>query len=144
PQQIADELQAKCQLPVETAGVLLASIVVTDEGDIRLLARKMRWVPEHSYIRRGVDYLSIASEGYVPFLSEAETLGVVAIWVHTHPGNESPPQPSKHDEKVDRQIADLFRLRSNNPYYGSLIFSPRPEELAFTGYIQLDGHEQIP
>jgi hypothetical protein len=144
PQDIVDDLEAAARLPVETGGVLLASVVVTDEGEIRLLGRKMRWVPESSYIRRGGDHLSIASEGYVPFLGEAEALGAVALWVHTHPGMESPPRPSRHDEEVDRQIADLFRLRSGSLYYGALIFSPRPDGIAFTGYIQSDGQARIP
>jgi molybdopterin/thiamine biosynthesis adenylyltransferase len=144
PQDIAADLAAAARLPVETAGVLLASVVVTHEGDIRLLGRKMRWVSESSYIRRGSDHLSIASEGYVPFLGEAEALGAIALWVHTHPGLESSPRPSRHDEEVDRKIADLFRLRSGGPYYGALIFSPRSDGIAFTGYIQSEGHAQIP
>lgn len=143
PQQIADDIDAVSRLPVETAGVLLASIVVNDGADMRLLARKMHWVPEASYLRRGGDHLSIASQGYVPFLAEAETLGAVAIWVHTHPGIDSPPQPSEHDWKVDDQIADLFRLRSGYPYYGTLIFSPRSEGMAFSGYIQSEGGPRI-
>lgn len=66
PQGIADDIAANASLPLETAGVLLASIVAT-EGGPRLLARVMRWVPEAAYKRRGRDHLSIASEGYVPF-----------------------------------------------------------------------------
>ena len=143
PQQIVDDIDAAARLPVETGGVLLASVVINDEKDIRLLARKMNWVPEASYIRRGGDHLSIASDGYVPFLAEAEALGTVAIWVHTHPGMESPPRPSEHDWEVDRQIADLFRLRSGSLYYGTLIFSPRHEGLAFSGYIQSEGGPQV-
>ena len=143
PQQIADDLYVSSQLPVETAGVLLVSVVCTAEGDIKLLARKMRWVKESSYIRRESDQLSIASEGYVPFLAEAELLGAVSIWVHTHPGLGAIPKPSEHDEEVDRQIADLFRLRSGSPYYGAIIFSPRPHGMAFTGYIQSDSEPRI-
>jgi proteasome lid subunit RPN8/RPN11 len=139
PQDILDDIIAVARFPVETAGVLLASVVATEEGGIRLLARKMRWVPESAYLRRGGDHLSIASEGYVPFLAEAEALGAVAIWVHTHPGIESPPRPSEHDWEVDRQIADLFRLRAGASYYGTLIFSPRAEGFAFSGYIQTEG-----
>ena len=75
----------------------------------------------------------------MPFLAEAEALGAVAIWVHTHPGMESPPRPSEHDWEVDRQIADLFRLRSGASYYGTLIFSPSAEGFAFSGYIQSEG-----
>ena len=144
PQQIADEIDVTAKLAVETAGVLLASVVVTDEGEIRILGRKMQWLPESSYIRRGEDHLSIASDGYVPLLAEAEGLGAVAIWVHTHPGIDSVPQPSSHDEEVDRQIADLFRLRSGSQYYGALIFSPLANGIAFTGYLHSEGEAPVP
>src|SRR5436305_8050654 len=143
PGHIANQINATALLPVETAGVLLANFVADLHDDIRLLARGMRWVPESSYIRRGSDHLAIASEGYVPFIAEAETQGAIAIWVHTHPGLNAWPQPSEHDEEVDRQIADLFRLRSGSAYYGAIIFSPRPQGLAFTGYIQADGAPRI-
>ena len=143
PQSIMDDIDAKARLPLETAGVLLASIVITDDGHVRLLARKMHWVPDAAYIRRGGDHLSIASEGYVPVLSDAEKLGAVALWLHTHPGMHAAPRPSEHDKEVDRQIADLFRLRTGSPYYGTLIFSPRPQGFAFSGYIQADAEAPV-
>jgi hypothetical protein len=143
PQHIVDDITAVAWLPVETAGVLIASVVITDQNEIRLLGRKMQWVPESAYLRRGGDHLSIASEGYVSFLGEAEAMGAVAIWVHTHPGVESPPRPSQHDWEVDRQIADLFRFRTGSPYYGTLIFSPRNEGIAFSGYIQAENSPQL-
>jgi molybdopterin/thiamine biosynthesis adenylyltransferase len=133
---LAADVDATSRLSVETAGVMLASVITTPRGDTRVLARKMRWVAETSYIRRGSDHLSISSEGYVPFLAEAEAIGATAIWVHTHPGMNSWPRPSEHDQEVDRQIADLFRLRSGSKYYGAVIFSPRAQGLAFTGYVQ--------
>lgn len=144
PQYIADDITAVAWLPIETAGVLIASVVVTGQNKVRLLGRKMHWVPEFSYVRRGGDHLSIASEGYVPFLGEAEAMGAVAIWVHTHPGVASPPRPSEHDWEVDRQIADLFRFRTGSPYYGTLIFSPRNDGLAFSGYLQAECGPQLP
>jgi hypothetical protein len=143
PGHLAADIDAVARISVETAGVLLASVVETPDGDVRILARTMRWVTEASYIRRGGDHLSIASEGYVPFLAEAERMGAVALWVHTHPGDHSQPRPSRHDEEVDRQISDLFRLRSANPYYGAIIFSPRPQGLAFTGYVEISGKSRI-
>lgn len=136
PQSIATDIDAIAHLDIETAGVLLASIVASGDGETRLLARSIHWVLESGYVRRGEDHLTIASEGYVPFLADAEALGAIAIWVHTHPGIESPPVPSKHDWEVDRQIADLFRLRGGTPYYGTLIFAPRPVGFAFTGYLE--------
>lgn len=144
PQQIAADIDAAARSSNETAGVLLASVVDTDQGSIRLLGRKMEWVPEASYIRRGTDHLSIASDGYVHFLAQAEAMRAVAIWVHTHPGIGSAPLPSRHDSEVDLQIADLFRFRTNSEYYGALIFSPRANGLAFTGFIQLNDNAKIP
>jgi len=135
PQELADDLMAAAQNPLETAGVLLASLVHTSNGDIRLLGRRMRWVHDAAYYRRERDALSIASDGYVHALAEAEALGAVGIWVHTHPGTSSPPIPSEHDRLVDREITDLFRLRSGSAYYGAVIVSPRPTGLAFTGHL---------
>jgi len=143
-QPIAEEIDAAARLPVETAGVLLATMVVIGDSEIRLLARRMCWIPESGYARRGEDHLAITSDGYVPFLADAETLGSVAIWVHTHPGLDSPPKPSSHDAEVDHQIADLFRLRAGTPYYGTLIFSPRPTGFAYSGYIQHASGPQEP
>jgi molybdopterin/thiamine biosynthesis adenylyltransferase len=60
----------------------------------------------------------------------------MALWFHTHPGESGLPIPSHHDEQVDREIADLFRLRTNSPYYGTLIASPRSLGFAFTGTLQ--------
>ncbi len=136
PQQIADDIKAMAQLPVESAGVMLVSVVHDSNDAMRLLAREMHWIDEGAYVRREWNHLSIPSQGYVPFLAEAERLNAVPIWVHTHPGLDARPQPSTHDEEVDRQICDLFRLRSGSSYYGTLIISPRSHGLAFTGYIQ--------
>lgn len=138
PQSIADSLLAVSEHPLETAGVLLATVVHAINGDIRLLGREVRWLDESAYRRRERDGLSIASEGYVPALGKAEALGATAIWVHTHPGSNSLPLASAHDEIVDSEIADLFRLRSGSPYYGALIVSPRPQGLAFSGHLESD------
>jgi molybdopterin/thiamine biosynthesis adenylyltransferase len=72
-------------------------------------------------------------------LAEAESLGAACIWVHTHPGRDSTPQPSVHDRIVDRELADVFRLRSGSPYYGALIFCARSSALAFTGHLEREG-----
>ena len=143
PDCLSNEIDAIARLPVETAGVLLASIVTTPEGDTRILGRRIRWVADSAYIRRGGDHLSIASEGYVPHLAEAEALGAAAIWLHTHPGIDSSPRPSEHDEEVDRQISDLFRLRAGSPYYSAVIFSPRRQGLAFTGWLQSENAPRL-
>jgi len=141
PQAVADEIRQAAQHELETAGVLQCSVMETASGDVRLLARQMRWVEDSAYIHRHHDSLTIASHGYVPALAEAETMGAACIWVHTHPGQNGIPIQSRYDRIVDTEIADLFRLRANTPYYGALIFSPRGQELAFTGYLE---HEEKP
>ena len=143
PQYVAEELQSITSLPKETAGVMLAGVAEAPNGDIRLLARCMRWVGEAAYSRREWYGVTIQSEGYVHALAEAETLGAACIWVHTHPGQRSSPRPSKHDRIVDDKIADLFRLRSGSSYYGTLILSPHSPELAFTGYLQREGNDAV-
>ena len=131
---LRDEIEAIAQSPLETAGVLIGSVVPSPNGDLRLLSRKIRWVNESAYLERGAERLSIASAGYVPALAEAEALGSVAVWVHTHPSGGI-PLPSKHDRLVDIQIADLFRIRTGSPYFGALIFSWHSSGLTFSGYL---------
>ena len=143
-QSLAEELRSVASLETETAGVMLARIVETSNGNDRLLAHAVRWVDEAAYERRDWNGLTIRPEGYVQALAEAEASELVCVWVHTHPGMEASPNPSKFDHIVNREIEDLFRLRSGSPYFGSLIFSPRAANLAFTGYLQLEGAEGRP
>lgn len=143
-EELVLQLQSVAALSVETAGVLLASVVEAPNGDLRLLARQMRWVEESAYDRREWNGLTIRPEGYIGALALAESLGAVCIWVHTHPGDLSSPRPSKHDRIVDGELAELFRIRSGSPYYGALIFSPKSADIAFTGYLHREGSEANP
>jgi len=128
------DIASACTNRLETAGVLL---VHPSEiaGERRLLAHSLDWVPDEAYIVRKSDRLSIDSAGYVHALSRAENVGALPIWVHTHPGR-GVPLPSPADRVVDAQIANVFRIRSGSPYYGSLIFSPRERGYTFAGHLQ--------
>jgi len=134
--ETAKEIEAVARLNVETAGVVLARVARAPNGDVRVLARQLRWVGDSAYIRREADGLTILPEGYVQTLADAETRGDMCLWLHTHPGLTGRPEPSDHDHLVDQKISDLFRIRSGSPYYGTLIVSPRHVGLAFTGYVQ--------
>ena len=136
PSQIAVELFDALSIDIETACVLLARQVETPGGNVRLLARALHWVPDDAYLRRDPTRLSIASHGYVPALAAAEIDQSVPIWLHTHPGNEALPRPSEHDELVDEQLADLFRLRAGSPLYGAIIIARTGGRLCFTGHIE--------
>ncbi|HVA57604.1 MAG TPA: ThiF family adenylyltransferase [Gemmatimonadaceae bacterium] len=128
------ELNRAARLPVETAGVLLASVVSTKSGP-RLLGRRLLWVNEDAYARREADGLSIRSSGYVHALGEAANMQAAAVWLHTHPGVGSRPVPSRHDHDVDSELIDVFRLRTGSPYYVSMVIAPTSDTLSFTGSI---------
>lgn len=125
--------------PLETAGVLLVSVVTLGDNQYRLLGREFHPVPDAAYISREENSLTIASEGYVPALARAEAIGAAALWVHTHPGAELSPAPSSHDQIVDVQLAETFRLRAGTDYYGAVIFSPSQTGIQFSGHISRDG-----
>jgi molybdopterin/thiamine biosynthesis adenylyltransferase len=135
PPTLTDEIQSVTRLHHETAGVMLASIACMPSGDLRVLARTIRWVPENAYTQRAEDGMSIRSEGYVGALAEAENIGASCLWIHTHPGTDASPIASEHDRVVDCQLSDLFRMRSGSPYYGALVLSPRHNGVSFSGYI---------
>ncbi len=143
PYSLATELAAAAQHPLETAGVLLASVVHTDDGDLRLLGREMHWANESAYTRREGDGLSMTSNGYVAALARAETLGAMGIWVHTHPGFGALPLSSAHDKLVDKQLSEVFRVRSGSIYYAALILSLDATGLTFTGHVESDDGRRI-
>ena len=134
--RIAAELSDALASDLETACVLLARQVETPSGNVRLLARAAHWVPDDAYRRRKATQLIISSHGFVPALAAAEADQSVPIWLHTHPGNESSPRPSNRDELVDRQIADLFRLRAGSPLYGTVVIARPRGQTSFTGHIE--------
>lgn len=139
---IAQELQTLAGLPLESGGVLLVKPVGTPGDGLRLLALAYCGVPEQAYVRREARQLSITPGGYVPALGRAETTGAIPIWLHTHPGKGAPPRPSRYDKTVDTQLSDLFRLRANSDYYGSLVISlDKKGELTYAGHLD-DGTNQ--
>lgn len=96
----------------------------------------MHWVPDDAYILRGAEALTIASHGYVPALAAAEDDQSIPIWLHTHPGDGSSPKPSRHDDTVDLELTELFRLRSGSPFYGAVVIAHDGGQLRFTGHIE--------
>jgi molybdopterin/thiamine biosynthesis adenylyltransferase/proteasome lid subunit RPN8/RPN11 len=133
PASIAEDLTSAANEPLETGGVLLAG-VAQQGSHVRLVARELHWVADDQYLSRERDELVIASGGYVPALGRAEEIGAMAIWVHTHPGGR--PFPSRHDHRVDADLAGTFQTRSGHDYYGSLVVSPGSAGgLSFTGQV---------
>ncbi len=135
PDRITRDLIAATRRDVESAGVLLARPVETPDGNLRLLARDMIWCDDDAYLLRDAQELRIASQGYVPALAQAEADGSIAVWLHTHPGDGSSPKPSHHDEVVDEQLADLFRLRAGCEFYAALVVASSEGQLNFAGHV---------
>ena len=142
--ELSDGLAEAAGQATETGGVLLASLLRGPTGDIRLLGDAIRWVDEAAYIKRTRNEMLIASQGYVPALGEAADRGLLPIWLHTHPGRRGVPLPSQYDLEVDRQLADVFRLRAGTSAYATLIVSPRPDGLAFSGAMHWEGGSKTP
>lgn len=136
PNGIVNELFAAVSSDVETACVLLAKHVETPGGNIRLLGRGVHWVPDDAYLVREATSMSISSHGYMPALAAAEADQAFPIWVHTHPGGEATPRPSKADERVDEELSNLFRLRSGSPLYGAVVLSRTEGQFCFTGHVE--------
>lgn len=134
-ESLAREIAVATSGPVEVAGVILARLV-RHRSQIRLLAQEVHWVPPSQYAHQSSYALSIRPEGYIHALGRAEVTATVPIWFHTHPGVESDPRSSPHDDVVDSQVADLFRLRSGSAYYGALIAAPREGGFTFTGFLE--------
>ena len=107
PQSLADELEKAARLPVETAGVMFASLVRAQDGSTRVLGRAMRWIPESFYIRRGIDHMTIASEGYVPFLELAAEVVVPSdVRTSIRRGWEGKPVPFREDRLWPSKLRD--------------------------------------
>ncbi len=138
PSDIEAELLTSLTDPLETAGILLARRATTSCGE-KFLARSIHWVGDDAYIERSPNHMLITSSGYVGALGAAETDGAVPIWFHTHPGEGAIPVPSVWDRQVDKEIADLFQLRSGSGAYGTLIMSPADGGYRFTGTVQDEG-----
>lgn len=133
--EVARQLAESLRETKETAGVLLVRRVFLDSGDHRLLAREFIPVPAKAYRKRTEYELEIASSGYVDALARAEQTDCAAIWLHTHPGAESSPQPSARDVQVDDELAETFRIRTGVDFYGSLILSPGPSGYPFNATV---------
>jgi molybdopterin/thiamine biosynthesis adenylyltransferase len=132
PIWLADEIAQRAREDVEAAGVLIAGVARSEAG-LKLLGRELHWVPDEEYNRRTAAGMTIRSGGYVPALQRAESLGAVAIWLHTHPGHDADPRRSEHDHAVDDELRDTFRIRLDTDVYGSLVASPAPSAFRFTG-----------
>lgn len=144
PLHLHDELEAAAAASVETGFVLLVSMA-EHRGQVRLLGRELHPVRGQGYVSRDIDGMTVTPAGYLAALARAEEIGAAALWVHTHPGPGSSPRPSDKDERVDRQLADTFRIRTCQPWYGALVFATDQEShLSFCGHVQRDDSDPIP
>lgn len=62
PDHLTVEISKAASHSLETAGVLIATLVTSPGGGIRLLGLDIKWVPADAYTVREHDRLSIASK----------------------------------------------------------------------------------
>lgn len=132
-EDIYDEMLALAVAPVETAGVLLTRLVPVDESRAVLLAVALVPVPNDAYEIRTDRSLQITSDGYVHALKLARDRGLVALWVHSHPGDGAVVRPSVHDQVVNAELEGLFADRTGSGEYGYLVLGHEGGSLTFTG-----------
>ena len=137
PGSLVRELERHTRLRDESGAVLLVRRHATKSGTIRLLGRSLHWVPGRAYLLRSPREMRIGSEGYMPALGLAEETRSIPMWLHTHPVGS--PLPSGRDARVEAALADVFRLRSGSPFFGTVICSPAHDGLALTGTLQKAG-----
>jgi len=136
PDSVARQLRGLLELEVESAGVLLTRLARAPDGTRKLLVTSFAPVPDEEYATREATGLTITSGGYVPALGQAERERAVPLWFHTHPGSGASPTPSRRDKRVDHELAPLFQLRAESPYYGALILAHDDGKLTFTGHLE--------
>jgi molybdopterin/thiamine biosynthesis adenylyltransferase len=119
-------------MEVETACIVTARV---GRGPSRLLflARDIARVPDQHYQVREAARLAISSQGYVPALGRAAQDGAIAMFVHTHPGGN--PQHSALDDKVDRELMDVFMHRTRQEYFVSLVIGGTHDQPSFSGRV---------
>jgi molybdopterin/thiamine biosynthesis adenylyltransferase len=137
PGWLAAEIATAARERDEAGAVLLAGSAVSSDG-LRLLGRELHWVRDDAYDRRTPRSLLIRSAGYVEALARAEDQSDVPVWLHTHPDMCADPRPSEHDELVDDQLQETFRVRSGASIYASVIASPGGAWFRFTGRARSD------
>lgn len=133
PDGLHDRLLAMATATVETGAVLLAHLTHTDASTALLLGTELIDVPDDAYEIRTDRALQITSDGYVHALKTARSQGMIAIWVHSHPGNHSIPRPSIHDAHVNDELQPLFADRTATDQYGYLVVSHTDGALTYTG-----------
>lgn len=130
---VHDELMKMAMSPVETAAVLLARLVPVDASKAVLLAAELIPVPDDAYEVRTDRSLQVTSDGYVHALKVARDRGVMALWVHTHPGEGASTRPSVHDLLVNSELETLFADRTGSGQYGYLVLGHEAGATTFTG-----------
>lgn len=128
-----DGLVAMATNPIETGAVLLAHQLTLDDGTVILLGNDLIAVPDDAYEIRTDRALQITSDGYIHALKTARDRGMIALWVHSHPGDRAIPRPSIHDRGVNEQLQSLFGDRTETDQFGYLVVSHDGGALTFTG-----------
>jgi molybdopterin/thiamine biosynthesis adenylyltransferase len=113
----------------ESAGIVLAG-TAEEDGRLTLCLNRIIWVPDDAYELRGPRELRIHSEGWMPALAEAAAGDWQPIFFHTHPGTV--PLPSRHDRRVEDELASVFEARVGRPFASMIVGEVRGAS-AFTG-----------
>jgi hypothetical protein len=106
---------------VETAGILLAERLSTDEGVILIVRRIAVW-PEAGYAIREPDRLQLDPVSINRLTRPARDRGLSIITIHTHPGC-SEAWFSAADDAGDAHLMPSFRMQIPAVPHGSMVLT---------------------
>lgn len=140
PAPLRNELVRRLDAPHEVAGVLSAQLIESAD-ELTVLGRHMTWAADEHYLDRSAIGMRLGSAGWAPAFRRAAAVGDLALFVHTHPGGR--PKFSRHDDEVDRQLAEAGRRLGADGPYGAILVSGDREAGLVTGRLYLQEGDPV-
>lgn len=134
PAPLREELVGALDAPHEVAGVVSAQLIESKD-ELTVLGRHITWAADEHYLDRSAIGLRLGSAGWVPAFRRAAAAGDLALFVHTHPAGR--PEFSRHDDEVDRQLAEAGRRLGVDGPYGAILVSGNSGSGQITGRLYL-------
>jgi hypothetical protein len=108
--------------PDERCAILFAAESRRNDGQVRLIARRLKIPDLSDYAHQSVDGAELTPSFVARVTKEARLASFTLVFVHTHPGAER-PSFSPVDDGGERVLADFLTMRGLNGSNAALVFS---------------------
>lgn len=123
---------------VEGAAFVLCGVAV-DNGEVRLLGRRVVPIEPSLYRRRTATGLTLGSETYTPVIKQARNERMALLLAHSHP--VGPLAFSVQDDHEERRLFEAVHRRVPGLPHGSLVFTS-PDQVV--GRTWAEGGANVP